>query len=89
MKITDSHSEITDWFFETLFSLLEYRDTVTVGLGGGSSFDSWYAHLLERDDDIFPKIHWCVTDERVNCEKEDRNDEHVWKVFLGPLFQKY
>ena len=89
MKITDSYSAITNWFFGTLSSLLEHKDTVMVGLGGGSSFDSWYTHLLERDDDIFQKIRWCVTDERVNCDISERNDEHIWEVFLKPLFEKY
>ncbi len=42
MKITDSYSDITNWFFGTLQVLLGKQATVMVGLGGGSSFDSWY-----------------------------------------------
>ncbi len=32
MKITDSYSDITEWFFGTLQVLLEKQATVTVGL---------------------------------------------------------
>lgn len=85
MKITDSYSDITNWFFETLTTILEKQGNVTVGLGGGGSFDSWYLELLNSEEwknvDT-SRIRWCVTDERVNCDVSDRNDEHIWEVFL-------
>ncbi|MCB9806620.1 6-phosphogluconolactonase [Candidatus Peribacteria bacterium] len=34
-------------------------------------------------------ILWCVTDERVNCTIQERNDEHIWEVFLSPLFSEF
>ena len=96
MKITDSYLDITNWFFETLTPILEKQGNVTVGLGGGGSFDSWYLQLIQNtkykiqnEEEIFQKIHWCVTDERVNCDISERNDGHIWEVFLGPLFEKY
>ena len=42
MKNTHSSTDITEWFFSTLQLLLQKQATVMVGLGGGSSFDSWY-----------------------------------------------
>jgi 6-phosphogluconolactonase len=94
MKITHSYSDITDWFFEILTSLLEKQENVTVGLGGGSSFDEFYRYVLldwrlKIEDWRLQKIRWCVTDERVNCDISDRNDEHIWEIFLGPLFEQY
>jgi 6-phosphogluconolactonase len=95
MKITDSYSDITNWFFGTLQILLEKQETVMVGLGGGSSFDSWYWQLMTNEEwrmnneELLKKIRWCVTDERVNCDTSDRNDAHIWEVFLWPLFEKY
>ena len=46
MKITHSYSDITDWFFQTLDLLLARQESVTVGLGGGSSFDEFYKYIL-------------------------------------------
>lgn len=92
MKITHSLSDITDWFFETVQSCLKEKNTIMVGLGGGTSFDSWYSQILQITDErveLFQKIRWCVTDERVNCELSERNDEHIWEVFLEPLFRQY
>lgn len=92
MKITHSYSDITNWFFSTLQLLLQKQATVMVGLGGGSSFDSWYLELLDSEgwkNIETSRIRWCVTDERVNCDISDRNDEHIWDVFLWPLFEKY
>lgn len=89
MKIIDSYSDITDWFFETLTAVLEDKNMVIVGLGGGSSFDEWYLSLIQNTKDkvqnekeFFQKIRWCVTDERVNCDISERNDAHIWDVFL-------
>lgn len=95
MKITDSYSDITDWFVQTLDSLLVKQGSVTIGLGGGGSFDSWYWQLMTNDEwrinneELLKKIRWCVTDERVNCELSERNDAHIWEVFLWPLFEQY
>lgn len=92
MKITHSTSDITQWFFQTLKTLLEIKSIVTVGLAGGTSCDNWYAELLESDKWSSigtSRIRWCVTDERMNCNISDRNDAHIWEVFLNPLFQKY
>jgi 6-phosphogluconolactonase len=92
MKITHSYSDITDWFFQTLTSLLEKQGNVTVGLGGGSSFDSWYLELLDSEgwkNVDTSRIRWCVTDERVNCDLSERNDEHIWKTFFLPWINKY
>lgn len=93
MKITQSFDDISTWFFSTLENLLQNQKTVIVGLAGGTSYDHWYRHLLENKKsklEIYAsRIHWCVTDERVNCSLKERNDEHIWEVFLGPLFQKY
>ena len=92
MKITHSFSEITDWFFETVQSCLEEKNTVMVGLGGGTSFDAWYSEILQISDErteLLKKIRWCVTDERVNCDISERNDEHILSIFLQPLFEKY
>ncbi len=91
MKITHLTSDITRWFFETLDALLKIKSTVTVGLAGGSSFDGWYTELLQSsqwDTVDTSRIRWCVTDERVNCEQSDRNDAHIWEVFLNPLSQQ-
>lgn len=91
MKIAHSYSDITDWFLETLNSLLEHKNTVVVGLGGGSSFDSWYLELLDSEgwkNIETSRIRWCVTDERVNCDISERNDEHIWKTFFLPLMRK-
>lgn len=89
MKITDSYSDITNWFLETLQVLLEKQETVMVGLGGGSSFDDWYISLIQNtkdkvqnENELFNRIRWFVTDERVNCDTSDRNDAHIWEVFL-------
>ena len=91
MKITHSTSDITKWFFETLDTLLEIKPMVMIGLAGGSSFDGWYAELVQDDRwntlDA-SRIRWCITDERVNCEQSDRNDVHIWGVFLDLLSQK-
>ncbi len=95
MKITHSYSEIADWFFGTLSSVLENKNSVTVGLGGGSSFDSWYWQLMTNEEwrmtneELLKKIRWCMTDERVNCDISERNDEHIGEVFIKPLFEKY
>lgn len=59
--------------------------------------DSFYSSVLESPISSLKsimeeKIHdilWCVTDERVNCDPSERNDEHIWEVFLRPLFEKY
>lgn len=91
MKITHSLEEVTQWFFETLDALLKTQSTVMVGLAGGTSFDGWYAGLLQSpqwDTIDTSRIRWCVTDERVNCEQSDRNDTHIWEVFLNPLSQQ-
>ncbi len=88
MKITDSYSDITDWFFETLTSVLEDKNMVVVGLGGGSSFDIFYKTFIKHcslnieNSKLFHHIYWCVTDERVNCGISERNDAHIWEVFL-------
>lgn len=42
-----------------------------------------------NNEELLKKIRWCVTDERVNCDISERNDEHIWDVFLWPLFEKY
>jgi 6-phosphogluconolactonase len=95
MKITHSYSDITDWFFETLTSTLEKQGNVTVGLAGGSSFDQFYREILQHWTlniehwTLLARACWCVTDERVNCDISDRNDAHIWDVFLWPLFEKY
>ena len=92
MNTTHSTSDITKWFFETLDALLKIKSTVMVGLGGGSSFDDWYAELLQDttwETLDTSRIRWCVTDERVNCNMVDRNDAHIWEVFLNPLSQKW
>ncbi|MBP7823421.1 6-phosphogluconolactonase [Candidatus Gracilibacteria bacterium] len=91
MKITHSTSDITRWFFETLGTLLKIKSTVMIGLAGGTSLDGWYAELLQSsqwDTVDTSRIRWCVTDERVNCEQSDRNDVHIWDVFLNPLSQQ-
>lgn len=91
MNITHSYRDISKWFFETLDNLLKIKSTVMVGLAGGSSFDGWYAELLQSsqwDTVDTSRIRWCVTDERVNCEQSDRNDAHIWEVFLNPLSQQ-
>lgn len=92
MKITHSFEEVTQWFFETLDALLKTQSTVMVGLAGGTSFDGWYADVLQSpkwDTIDTSRIRWCVTDERVNCEQSDRNDTHIWEVFLNPLSQQW
>lgn len=92
MKITDSSSEITSWFFEIIQFSLERKKSVTVWLGWGTSFDAWYNEILQLSDErweLLHKIQWCVTDERVNCDISERNDAHIWNIFLQPLFQKY
>jgi 6-phosphogluconolactonase/glucosamine-6-phosphate isomerase/deaminase len=95
MKITHSYSDITDWFFETLTSILEKQGNVTVGLAGWTSFDEFYKHIIHHCTlniahwTLLARARWCVTDERVNCDISDRNDAHIWEVFLGPLFDKY
>lgn len=91
MKITHITTDVTRWFFETLDALLKMKSTVMIGLAGGSSFDGWYAELLqssEWDNIDTSRIRWCVTDERVNCEQSERNDTHIWEVFLSALSQK-
>jgi len=48
----------------------------------------WYAELLQDsswEELETHKIRWCITDERINCKKKDRNDEHIWEVFLSQL----
>jgi 6-phosphogluconolactonase/glucosamine-6-phosphate isomerase/deaminase len=91
MKITHSTSDITKWFFDTLESLIQTKKIVTIGLAGGTSCDNWYAELLESDEWSAIEtshIRWCVTDERVNSDISDRNDAHIWDVFMSPLCQK-
>lgn len=91
MKITHTTSDITRWFFETLDALLKIKSTAMVGLAGGSSFDGWYTELLQSsqwDTVDTSRIRWCVTDERVNCSQENRNDAHIWEVFLNPFSQQ-
>lgn len=91
MNITHSYLDISKWFFETLDTLLKIKSTVMIGLAGGTSFDGWYAELLQSSQWYTvdtSRIRWCVTDERVNCEQSDRNDAHIWEVFLNPLSQQ-
>ena len=93
MKITHSYGDITTWFLETLETLLASQEIVFVGLAGGSSFDGWYHSILDKGSKIKDKwkkidtnrIRWCVTDERVNCALSERNDAHIWDVFLSKL----
>lgn len=92
MKNTHSTTDVTKWFFETLRALLAIKSTVMIGLAWGSSFDGWYAELLqssEWDNIDTTRIRWCVTDERVNCDVRDRNDAHIWDTFLSILSQKW
>lgn len=92
MNITHSYEDISKWFFETLDALLKIKSTVMIGLAGGSSFDGWYTELLQSsqwDTVDTSRIRWCVTDERVNCDRGDRNDAHIWEVFLNPLSQQW
>lgn len=93
MKITHTLDDVTEWFFATLDTLLQTQETVMVGLAGGASFDQFYNILLQRiknkeeiiKKEVFKKIRWCMTDERVNCAEKERNDTHIWEVFLRPL----
>lgn len=91
MQTTHSYEDITTWFFETLGSLLETKAIVTIGLAGGTSFDHWYAELLDSDDwnaIETSRIRWCMRDERVNSDISDRNDAHIWDIFMSPLCQR-
>ena len=91
MKITHSLDHIADWFFATLEKLLQTRETVIVGLAWGTSYDAFYAKILQpwtinhERSTMISSIRWCMTDERINCEEKDRNDTHIWEVFLEPL----
>jgi len=43
---TSKLADVTAWFFETIQSLQSTQETVTIGLPGGTSLDSWYAELV-------------------------------------------
>ena len=92
MTITSSYTDITTWFFDSMKRGLERQSMLTIGLAGGTSFDSWYENLLSTKNSqlktLFPKIRWCVTDERVNCDITERNDEHIWQFFLKFLCEQ-
>lgn len=91
MKITHTFTDITEWFFDTLETLLSAQSTVMVGLWGWTSFDVWYTELIASEKwhniDI-QRVSFCVTDERVNCHMSDRNDEHIWSTFFVPFIAK-
>ncbi|MFA6079945.1 MAG: 6-phosphogluconolactonase [Candidatus Gracilibacteria bacterium] len=90
MKTTALYSDITDWFFSTLETLLGTQKTVTIALPGGHSLDGWYASVIGNVD-IWKRIdatrlRWCLVDERcVPADNLDRNDTYVWETFLKPL----
>jgi 6-phosphogluconolactonase len=88
MNIEKTLSDISEWFFTTVTSLLGSHEIVMIGLAGWTSFDAWYGELLQDPTwNTFDtsRIRWCVTDERINCIEKDRNDTHIWEVFLAQL----
>lgn len=92
MKITHLYQDIHDWFFNVIVSLLDTKEFVVIGLAGWSSYDVWYQNILldpRWNKEMLIRLRWCVTDERILCTEEERNDFHVWDTFLRSLFQKY
>lgn len=90
MIVTSKYTDITDWFFSTLKTLLQQQETVTIAFPGGHSLDGWYISMLSdsngwKEIDI-SRLRWCLVDERcVSLENLDRNDISVWETFLKPL----
>ena len=90
MKIVSHYFDITDWFFQSIQSLLQKQKIVTIALPGGHSLDGWYTSVIWEGGrwDLIDKscIRWCLVDERnVSPEDLDRNDSLVWNNFLKPL----
>jgi 6-phosphogluconolactonase/glucosamine-6-phosphate isomerase/deaminase len=90
MIVTSKYTDITEWFFSTLKTLLQDYETITITLSGGHSLDGWYASILSDSNDWKgidrSCLRWCLVDERcVPPDSPDRNDLYVWNTFLQPL----
>ena len=46
MKIVSHYFDITDWFFQSIQSLLQKQKIVTIALPGGHSLDGWYTSVI-------------------------------------------
>lgn len=94
MKITHSYEDIATWFQGNLKHLMELAWEVNIGLPGGSSLDGWYSYILThpetwRGTDV-TRLRFGLVDERCLPKgNKDRNDTHVWEVFIWPLCEMW
>lgn len=91
MIVTNKYTDINDWFFSTLKTLLQQQEKVIIALPGGHSLDGWYAASILSDSNGWKgidisRLRWCLVDERcVDPDSPNRNDNSVWNIFLKPL----